>query len=121
GQERYEIKQNHALSLEDDFSFYQRRGQAWKVLSIDTMRGKINVAPIAHQPQGAGARSAGIPGAGGKGELVKDGINKPYTFDIDDAARVWKERKLVDLAAVAPDQIVQLNLAWSQGWQDKEF
>ena len=100
-QERFEIKHNHALSLEDDFSFYQRRGQAWKVVSIDAARGKINVAPT--------------------GETAKDGINGPYTFDIDHVARVWKERKLVDLTAVVPDQVVQFNLVWSQGWQDKEF
>ena len=29
-QQQYTLKRNHAISLEDDFSFYQRRGQAWK-------------------------------------------------------------------------------------------
>lgn len=100
-QMRFDIKQNHAVSLEDDFSFYQRRGQSWKVVALDTTRGKLNVVPT--------------------GTLAKDGINKPYTFDIDPVTRVWKARGLVDLDAIAPDQVVQLNLAWSQGWQDKEF
>ncbi len=100
-QAQFQIKQNHAISLEDDFSFYQRRGQAWKVVSIDTKKGKINVAPT--------------------GETAKDGLGKPYTFDIDDVTRVWKGRKLVDLADVAADQAVQFNLGWAQGWRDKEY
>ncbi len=101
GQERYEIKYNHALSLEDDFSFYQRRGQAWKVVSVDEAKGKLNVAPT--------------------GTMAKDGINKPYIFDLDHATRVWRGRTLVELKDIAPDTIVQLNLTWSQGWRDKEF
>jgi hypothetical protein len=98
---RYQLKQNHAVSLEDDFSFYQRRGQSWKVVSIDPVKGKINVSPT--------------------GQLVKDGINTPYTFDIDDITKVWKGRTLVELADIAPQQNVQFNLCWSPGWRDKEF
>ena len=101
GQEKYEIKYNHALSLEDDFSFYQRRGQAWKVVSLDVAKGKLNVVST--------------------GKAAKDGIAGPYTFDIDHVTRVWKKRTLVDLKDIAPNTIVQLNLTWSQGWRDKEF
>ena len=99
--ERYQLKHNHAVSLEDDFSFYQRRGQSWKVVSIDTNKGKINVAP--------------------SGQMAKDGINTPYTFDIDDITKVWRGRTLVDLKDIAPEQVVQFNLGWSPGWRDKEF
>lgn len=98
---RYQLKQNHALSLEDDFSFYQRRGQSWKVVSLDPVKGKINLTPT--------------------GQLVKDGLNTAYTFDIDDITKVWKRRTLVELADIAPDQTVQFNLGWSPGWRDKEF
>lgn len=101
GQEKFEIKHNHALSLEDDFSFYHRRGQAWKVASLDVAKGKLNVVPA--------------------GKSAKDGINGPYTFDIDDITRVWKGRTLVDLKDIPPDTTVQFNLAWSQGWRDKEY
>lgn len=100
-QQRFEIRHNHAVSLEDDFSFYQHRGRAWKVVSLDPVRGKINVTPT--------------------GENAQDGIRKPSTFDIDSVTRVWKENRLMDLNAVVPDQVVQVNLAWSQGWQDLEF
>ncbi len=33
GPPQYASKYNHALLIEDDFSFYQRHGQAWKILS----------------------------------------------------------------------------------------
>ena len=99
--EQFQLKHNHAVSLEDDFSFYQRRGQSWKVLSLDANKGKINVAP--------------------SGQMAKDGINTPYTFDIDDVTKVWKGRTLVELTDIAPDQIVQFNLGWSPGWRDREF
>ena len=99
--ERYQVHQNHAVSLEDDFSFYQRRGQNWKVISIDSKKGKINVCPA--------------------GQMAADGINTSYTFDIDDLSKVWKGRTLVDLTEIAPDQIVQFNLGWSPGWRDREF
>jgi hypothetical protein len=92
---------NHAIALEDDFSYYQRRGQAWKIVSIDLKKGKLDVAPT--------------------GKLVKDGINGRHTFDIDSVTRIWKERKLVDLEGLAPEQAVQLNLSWCQGAQNKEF
>lgn len=98
---KHEIKHNHAVSLEDDFSFYQRRGQSWKVVSIDVNKGKLNVAPM--------------------GQLVKDGVNTPYTFDIDDLTKVWKGRSLVDLADIKAEQVVRFNLGWSPGWRDREF
>ena len=40
-QKQFTIRQNHAISLEDDFSFYQRRGQSWKVVSVEAAKDKI--------------------------------------------------------------------------------
>jgi hypothetical protein len=100
-QEKYEIKQNHAVSLEDDFSFYQRRGQAWKVMALNIEKGKLDVEPV--------------------GTLAKDGFNTVYTFDIDATARIWSGRTLVDLEQITPGQVVQFNRAWTPGWRDKEF
>lgn len=97
----YEVAHNHVLSLEDDFSFYQRQGQSWKVVSLDVENEKISLEPV--------------------GNLAKDGINTPYTFDIDAVTRVWRGRQMVDLAEIAPGVVVQLNLAWSQGWRNKEY
>jgi len=100
-QSQFQVKHNHAVSLEDDFSFYQRRGQGWSVMSIHTAKGKIDVIPT--------------------GEKVKDGINSPYTFDINETTKVWRGRSLVELSEIAPQQVVRFNLSWSQGWRDKEF
>ena len=44
---QFAIPENHALLMEDDFSFYQRRGQAWKVVSIDVAKEKIKLEPFA--------------------------------------------------------------------------
>lgn len=96
-----EIPQNHAISLEDDFSFYQRRGQSWKVVSIDIEKEKINVEPA--------------------GETTTDGINTQYTFDIDTRTRIWKGRRLSDLTDISIGTLVQLNLTWAQGWGQKEM
>lgn len=49
--EKYHVKHNHALSLEDDFSFYQKRGQNWKVVSVDEIKGKINLTPRENLPR----------------------------------------------------------------------
>jgi hypothetical protein len=100
-QAKLEIKYNHALSLEDDFSFYQHRGQSWKVVSLDQAKGKLKLV------------SAGKP--------APDGISGGYVFDIDDVTRVWKARRLVDLKDIAPDTEVRFNLTWAQGWRDKEY
>ena len=100
-QKQFAIPHNHAITLEDDFSFYQRRGQSWKILSIDIDKEKLNVEPA--------------------GQKTKDGINTPYTFDIDSRTRTWKDRRLSDLADIKPGTTVQLNLAWAQGWGQKEM
>ncbi len=99
--EKFAIKHNHAVSIEDDFSFYARRGQSWKVVSLDVEKGKLNVEP--------------------HGERAKDGVNSSYTFDINEVTRIWKGRTVVELSDIAPGQVVQFNLGWSQGWRDKEF
>lgn len=98
---RFAIPHNHAMSLEDDFSFYQRQGQSWKVVSIDVDNEKINVEPV--------------------GQKTKDGINTPYTFDIDTRTRIWKDRRLSDLADIETGITVQLNLTWAANWGEKEF
>ena len=100
-QKKFAIAHNHALSLEDDFSFYQRRGQHWKVTSLDIEKGKIYVEPV--------------------GEMAKDGINKAYYFDIDRVTRVWKDRRLSELEDIKSETVVQLNLGWSHNWREGEF
>ena len=99
--EKYVPKQTHALTLEDDFSFYQRQGRSWKVVSIDAKSGKLKVSPT--------------------GEPGKDGLAGDQTFECDSSTHVWKGRQFAELLDVAIDQVVQLNLTWAPEWKNGQF
>jgi hypothetical protein len=99
-QAKFTIPQNHAILLEDDFSFYQRRGEAWKVASLDKVKGKIRLVST--------------------GQSADDGLSGTQTFDIESTARVWKDRRLVELADIAPGQIVQMNLTYAPAFAEGE-
>ena len=91
------LRYNHAILLEDDASFYSRRGRSWKVLGFEQGAGpaprlKLSVEPV--------------------GPEIEGSINKPALFDIDDGTRVWKNRQLVDKDQIKPGQEVQVNLTW---------
>ncbi|MBK27634.1 MAG: hypothetical protein CMO77_02250 [Verrucomicrobiales bacterium] len=91
------LRFNHAILLEDDASFYSRRGRSWKVLGFEQGAGpaprlKLSVEPV--------------------GPEIEGGIKKPALFDIDDSTRVWKNRQLVDKDQIEPGQEVQVNLTW---------
>ncbi len=124
---QFSIPENHALLIEDDFSFYQRRGQAWKVVSIDVAKEKITLEPIAIPPAAVADSAIPtqshsiLPGGDEPGKLVKAGINTPFTFDIDVRSEIWQGRQLVELSAIQPGGVVQFNLAWCQGWGQNEF
>jgi hypothetical protein len=90
----YVEPQDHALSLEDSFSFYERRGQAWKIESIEP--GKLNVV------------STGP--AEGDGPLGKQMIN------YDGSTRVWKGKQIGGVAHLAAGQTVQFNFTWAADW-----
>ncbi len=91
------LRYNHAILLEDDASFYSRRGRSWKVLGFEQGAGpaprlKLSVEPV--------------------GPEIEGGINKSALFDIDDATRVWKNRQLVGKDKIESGQEVQVNLTW---------
>ena len=124
---QFAIPENHALLMEDDFSFYQRRGQAWKVVSIDVAKEKIKLEPVPI-PQTAASNTAApteqqalLPRGDVTGKLVNVGINTPFTFDIDVRSEIWQGRQLVELSTIQPGGTVQFNLAWCQGWGQNEF
>ena len=94
--EQYVPKHTHALSLEDDVSFYQRHGQSWKILSIDLKKGQIKV--VSTQTQ------------------APDGLKGEKTFDVDGSTRIWKGRQIGALADLAAEQSVQVNLSWAGNW-----
>ena len=94
-------KQNHAISLQDDFSFYGRRGQAWKIVSVDLKAGKLKVAST--------------------GNAAADGLKGEHTFEIDRATRIWKDRGFGVLEDLAPEQVVQVGLDWDPDWENIHF
>lgn len=101
GNASYVPKYNHALSLEDDFSFYQRRGESWRIVSVDPKNGRLKVA---------------LTGDGGM-----DALKGEQNFLCDASTRVWKGRQIVSLQNVAADQVVQLDLTWAPDWQNGQF
>lgn len=101
GPPQYGSKYNHAVLLEDDFSFFQRRGWVWRVVEFDRGKGRLNVV------------------ANGGAEGLE--FEKKHSFWIDNATRVWKGRELLDWEAIAAEQVVLVNLTWSPEWRNREF
>ena len=110
GPPQYGSKYNHAILLEDDFSFYQRRGQAWKIASLDREAG-------GRSPHHGPGRLRVVS----TGKQAPNGLEGEQTFWIDSATRVWRGRELADWDALAADQVVQVNLSWSPEWRNREF
>jgi hypothetical protein len=114
GPPQYGSKFNHAILLEDDFSFYSRRGQAWRIVSIDKKA-------ITGRSDGYPHYSPGRMKVVAVGQQAENGLSGEHTLWIKDSARVWKNRMLLDWDALAVDQVVQLNLTWCPEWGNKEF
>ena len=94
-----EAKFSRVLRLEDDFSFYQRRGSAWKILSINRETGKLTAERVMLGEQNPSATQEGLTGQ--------------QSFFFYSATRVWKGRQIASLAELTADQVVQLNLTWA--------
>jgi len=101
-------RHNHALILEDDFSHAARRGAAWKVTGIDLAH--IKSVPY----KGVLSVESTAVGSDGKPEVLK--------LDVSRASRIWEAGGgLAELEALAPGQIVQLNLDWAPDWKNRGF
>lgn len=86
-----EIDFTRCFQLEDDFSYYQRQGKAWRVEEVNLAESKISVLSI----QG-------------------DEAGKDITlFDLTPATRIWKGQGFGKKEDIAKGQTVQLNLTWA--------
>lgn len=94
--EIYVPKQNHVLLLEDDFSYYTRQGQVWKVETVDSSKGKLKATL--------------------QGGTVVEGAKRDQTFDIGPSTHVWKGREIAELKDVSPGAEVQFNFTWAPDW-----
>jgi hypothetical protein len=79
------------FQLEDDFSFYARQKQLWKIESVNAAELKLS----------ARLHQEGKP------------IGEPKTFELTKATRVFQGRGIANLDAVQPGQDVLLNLTWA--------
>lgn len=98
---KYVPKETQALTLEDDFSFYERQGQAWKIVAVDVAKGVLSVSA--------------------SGMAATRGLTGDQAFEIDASTRIWKGRAIGALADLAADQVVQLNLTWAPDWKNGKF
>lgn len=92
---------NHALLLEDDVSFYQRRGQAWEIDAIDREKNTLT----------ATLTGPDLPG----------GLKGTKTFSIDASIRIWKGNGFGEIPDIQPGQSVQLSLTWRPEWEYGDF
>lgn len=86
-----ESQYSHVLLFEDDFSFYQRQGATWKIVSLDRDKQKL------------------IAKRSNEGE----GLNGRQTFDLTAATRVWRGRFASELTDLKPGQEILFNLTWA--------
>lgn len=104
--ERFVPAHNRALRLEDDFSHAVRIGRAWKLQGYDREKGQLTMVAVT-----------------AAGEPIAD--TKPVVHAVDASTRIWKENgfgTLDDLvAAAAAGAIVQVNLTWAPGWENRQF
>lgn len=97
----YVPRHNHAVLLEDDVSFYTRRGQKWKIAMVDLKKGKLRVVSSVTKEA--------------------DGLTGEQTFSIDRSTRVWKGRGFAELEDLATGQEVQFSLTWDPKWANRVF
>ena len=115
GPPQYGSKYNHAILLEDDFSFFQRRGWSWRIGEIIHGDGELNVGGVLLR---VGDRRLKVVA---KGTTQAVTFEKEHNFWIDEATRVWKGRELLDWDALAADQDVHVSLSWSPEWRFRQF
>jgi hypothetical protein len=77
--------------LEDDFSFYQRQHQSWKIESVDFTEMKVT----------ARLQQEGKP------------LGEPKTYELTPATRVLQGSRFAKIEAIKPGQEVLFNLTWA--------
>ena len=139
GPPQYVPKHNHAISLEDDFSFYQRRGQAWKILSVELRYGSSREHFLGLNQNGDWRKApvAGKLKVVPTGHIVKEKLKNEQTFEVDRFTRIWKGNGIIEWEDIAPEnawtmkdnvrsvvleaQVVQVGLTWAPEWKNRQF
>lgn len=133
---KYISEYTHAISLEDDFSFCQARGQSWKVVSVE-----LNYSRASKSYKSGGLHKTPLTGklkVVSVGNAASESLKGDMELDIDRSTRLWKGRSILDWEDLAPEkdwtrkdnvvtfavpeaQSVQLNVAWSPEWRNHHF
>jgi hypothetical protein len=85
------------FQLEDDFSFYARKKQVWRIEGVDYTTLKL---------------TASLHNQGSDGKLQPE-AGAPRTFDLQTRTRVFKGTGFAELKALEPGQLVLFNLTWA--------
>lgn len=82
---------SRCFQLEDDFTFYSRQSQAWKIDSVNVPERKLTAT------------------------LHQDGkaVGQPKLFDLRNSTRVRVGTGYGNLEALQPGQLVQFNITWA--------
>jgi hypothetical protein len=102
-----EVDFTRCFRLEDDFSFFARENQIWKVDQIDL--------PVPNTEGEFTDLSRGIIQKKLIATLQVDGkpFGKPQTFDLMDSTSVFRRNGYGTLTEIESGQLVQLNLTWA--------
>jgi len=79
------------VRIEDDFSFYARQNQHWRIDDYDREQNKLT-ATLMQQDHAVG---------------------EPAVFDVLDSTRVWQDNGIGTLKDIAAGQLVQFNITWA--------
>jgi len=92
---------SRVLQLQDDFSFYESRGEGWKITALGEGLNTLTVERVS-LADGSPAR----PG------VSDGGVKSTQVLRMDRGTRIWKGREFAALEDLATGQIIQLNLGW---------
>lgn len=91
---------SRVLTLEDDFSYHQKRGEGWKITAFGPDKSNVAIERVM-LADGSAVKDA------------KDGIKSTQVLHLDGGTRLWKGREIAAIEDLAVGQIVQINLSWA--------
>jgi hypothetical protein len=91
---------SRVLRFEDDFSYYQRLGEGWKLAAFGADQSTVTVQRV-KLADGTEVNSA------------DDGVKSTQVLRLDRGTRIWRGREIAALEDLALGQVVQLNLSWA--------
>lgn len=92
---------SRVLQLQDDFSFYEEKGEGWKITAFGPERSSITIWRVTLK-DGKPARP----------DASDDGVLPTMVVRMDRGTRIWKRRQIATLEDLAEGQVVQINFHW---------